>query len=197
MWRSRLFYTSTIFIKINFLKVCFLSLDILKIWIDLFFSVLNKFNEIKINERNNYILVSLCSEQILFQLFSQILSVHLNSNKQIKECVISTCGINILDENINEIKGKVFDWFIKLMTMFYANFSEINQLRTSFSINVNAILVLAIKTLLSFCMVNAANFQTFIEHKKNEYCLIKILNFINKGILNIDYLQTIFQYKTE
>lgn len=169
----------------------------MKIWIDLFFSILNKFNEVKINERNNYILLSLCSEQILFQLFSQILSIHLNSNKQIKECVISTCGINILDENINEIKGKVFDWFIRLMNMFYANFSEINQLRTSFSINVNAVLVLAIKTLLSFCMVNSANFQTFIEHKKNEYCLIKILNFINKGILNIDYLQTIFQYKTE
>jgi len=163
----------------------------------LFFSFSNKFNEMKINERNNFILLSLTSEQILFQIFNQILAIHLNSNKQGKDCVISTCGVNLLDENINEIKGKVFDWFIKLMNIFYANFSEINQLRSTFASNINAIVLLSIKSLLTFCITNSSNFQSFIEHKKNEFCLIKMLNFVNKGILQIDCFQIIFQYKTE
>ena len=142
-------------------------------------------------------MLSLLSEQTLFLIFNQILSIHLYSNKQIKDCIISTCGINVLDENINEIKGKVFDWFIKLMNIFYMNFAEIQQLHMSFASNINTLINVSIKSLLSFCINNSSNFQNFIEHKKNEYSLIKFSNFINKCIIKIDFFQTIFQLKQE
>ncbi len=157
----------------------------------------NKYNEAKINERNNFILLSLVSEQSLFLVFNQILSIHLYSNKQIKECLISTCGVNALDENLNEIKGKVFDWFIKLMNIFYANFSNIDQLHTHFVFSMRTMATFSAKSLLFFCINNSANFQSFIEHKKNENCLIKLLNLVNKCTIHVDYFETIFQFKTE
>lgn len=180
-----------------YIKKFYLSLEILKIWIDLILGFSNQFTEIRLNERNNLIFKTLTTEQNLFEMFIQILSVHLFSNKQIKDSLISTCGINVIDEHINEIKGKVIDWFIKLMNVFYSNFSENQQIRAIFANNMINIANLSIKSLLSFCRNYSANFLSFIEHKKNEFFLIKLLNFISKSTSQIEFFQTIFNVKTE
>lgn len=174
------------------------SLDIVKIWIDLLFKFIQRFNETKTNEKSSLVLISLLSDQTLFDIYQKILSIHLYSNKQIKDCLISTCGIHSIDENINEIKGKVFEcWIMKLMTIFYMNFSENSSLKSFFTANINTLLNYSIKSLLSFCINNSGNFQTFMENKKNEVCVLKVLTFINYCITFPDYFETLFQLKSE
>lgn len=172
-------------------------MDNVKLWIELFFSYLHKFDEMKINERTAMALISLISDQSLYEIFQKILSIHLYSNKQIKECYISTCGIHSIDENINEVKGKTFEWFFKLYNVFCKNFLENHALKSFFTSNINGLLSSSIRSLITFCIHNSGSFQTFLENKKNEIFLIKILNFINICIPFIDYFETIFNLKAE
>lgn len=170
----------------------------MKIWIDLLFKFIQRFNETKTNEKSSLVLISLISDQTLFDIYQKILSIHLYSNKQIKDCLISTCGIHSIDENINEIKGKVFEcWLMKLMAIFYMNFSENPSLKAFFASNINSLLNYSIKSLLTFCINNSGNFQTFMENKKNEVCVIKIMIFINYCMTFPDYFDTLFQSKSE
>lgn len=159
--------------------------------------LINVFSETKMTEKNNVILLTLCSEQALFAIFSQILAFHLNSNKQIRDCFISTCGIHSLDENLNEVKSRVFDWFSKLTTVVQTNFTEASPLKSSFVANVHPLLNLSLRSLLAFCLNASAAFQGFLEHKKNEFLLMKTLNFINQCLADSDYLQTFLELKKE
>ena len=89
-------------------------------------------------------------------ILSQSLSLTLSTNKQITDCLISSCGIHVIDENLNEIKSKVIEIYTKTIFLVESN-KEYTEI-------IKKLIELFSRTLIRFMNLTPnANYQFFID----------------------------------
>lgn len=90
----------------------------------------------KLNEKLSLILAT--NEKftnILFDTFNLLLI----TNKQIPDCIISLCGINAVDDTLNEIKSKIIEILIKLVPVSAKVEDQREKLGIIFEIVLNSL----------------------------------------------------------
>ena len=77
------------------------SVEALRVWTETVKNFIQKIRDVK----GNFLYLVIRLNDLLV-VFTKILVIQLSSEMQIKECIISTCGLNTLDDVLNEIKIK-------------------------------------------------------------------------------------------
>lgn len=105
----------------------------------------------KLGEAKGNLLVSLLKQQDLMVILMKILCIHINTDLQIKECIISTSGQDRIDDVINEIKIKVVKT-VNVLTGFVFDFGTAEGNATGkFMELIYKLLPMMLSTIIKYC----------------------------------------------
>lgn len=100
-------------------------------FMEIFLSFLAKLNE--------KLLAILATNEKFTNILFETFKLLLITNKQIPDCIISTCGINAVDDSINEIKSKIIEILIKLVPFSAKTEDQREKLGIIFEIIFNSL----------------------------------------------------------
>ena len=108
----------------------------------------------------------------LVQNFSQILCIHIKTNSQIPDSLLSTSGFKKFDFSLNKIKENLLNIFNITIGVFHVEdqnppSDRFNLQNTMFFKNIDKIGLICLKTLFTFCknIDTTTCFQVLLKNK--------------------------------
>lgn len=106
---------------------------------------------IKFNEKAGTLLEEVIDKKGLMIVFINILCIYLKTDMQVKECYISTSGLERLDTLLNEIKIKIMRC-LNILTIFMFDVRSFVPIRDSKCYELMpTLLPLVVSTMINFC----------------------------------------------
>ena len=122
------------------------SLESMRVWGDTVKSFI-----IKLDQKKGTLLENVLVRDELMVVFTKTLLIYIKSTNQIKECFISTCGHERLDNLINEIKIKVMRCFNILVTFVFEVKSFLPVQGTKCYKLIPTLLPMVCTSIINFC----------------------------------------------
>ena len=143
----------------------FSSLKILKIWTETMFTFVKLLvdSDFRRKGQSGYV-QQVASNDEMIEIFSKILIIQLPTDKQLKECIISTSSIEDFDNIANEVKTLVLKCINKILTFIIERKSILNTLQNKFYkfIKGDGIKGL-LQSVFTFCKTNTFSIEEAIE----------------------------------
>lgn len=121
-------------------------MESLRVWTETIKNFISKLDKHKGN-----LLEHVINKENLILVFTKALCIYLNTELQIKDCFISTCGFERLDQLMNDVKIKVLRCMNKVFEFIFEIRGQIKVTTSKFYSLLPTILPLLIKTIINFC----------------------------------------------
>lgn len=149
---------------------CLNRIDALRVWTETIRNFV-----VKIGERKNDLLKHVVVYDEIPVILVKLLCLHIQSPRQLSDCLISTCGIKKFDDLINETKIKVMKILNKMVLFMYLRTDSLPLITTTkFFTLTQSIMLISIKSILTFCKSETIELSSALSVKTYLFivCLI-------------------------